>query len=61
MNDVIAVLLITTIGNLVIGLAKLIAKSRCSEIACCGMLCKRAVELEEKEVEFELTHKQPDA
>ena len=56
MKDVIAVLLITTIGNLVIGLAKLIAKSKCSEISCCGCLVKRDVVLEEKETEFEILH-----
>jgi len=56
MNDVIAVLLITTIGNLVIGLAKLIAKSKCSEVSCCGCFIKRDVALEEKENEFEILH-----
>ena len=57
MNDVIAVLLITTIGNLVIGLAKLIAKSKCSEVSCCCFNIKRDVVLEEKENEFEILHK----
>jgi hypothetical protein len=60
MQDVIAVLLITTIGNLVIGLAKLIAKSKCSEISCCGCLCRRDVALEEKENEFEILHPQKE-
>jgi hypothetical protein len=56
MKDVIAVLLITTIGNLVIGLAKLIAKSKCSEVSCCGCFIHRDVALEEKENEFEILH-----
>ena len=60
MNDVISVLLITTIGNLIIGLAKLIAKSKCSEISCCGCLIKRDVILEEKENEFEILNIQKE-
>lgn len=56
MNDAISVLLITTVGNLIFGLAKIIMKSKCSELSCCGCYVKRAVELEEKEAEFELTH-----
>ena len=60
MNDVIAVLLITTVGNLIIGLAKIIAKSKCSQFSCLGCSVTRDVALEEKENEFEILHKQPD-
>ena len=60
MNDVIAVLLITTVGNLIIGLAKIIAKSRCSEFSCCGCSVKRDIRLEIEEEQFEILHKQPE-
>ena len=60
MNDAILVLLITTSSNLVFGLSKLIAKSKCSEISCCGCSIKRDVVLEEKAEEFEILHKQPE-
>ncbi len=52
MDNVIIVLLITTISNLIFGLSKLIAKSKCSEVNCCGCFIKRDVALEEKENEF---------
>lgn len=59
MNNAVIVLLITTSSNLIFGLSKLIAKSKCSEcnFGCCSI--KRDVALEEKENEFEILHKQP--
>ena len=57
MDNVIIVLLITTISNLIFGLSKLIAKFKCSEVSCCGCFIKRDVALEEKENEFEILHK----
>ena len=59
MNNAVVVLLITTSSNLIFGLSKLIAKSKCSEcnFGCC--IIKRDVALEEKENEFEILHKQP--
>ncbi len=59
MNNAVVVLLITTSSNLIFGLSKLIAKSKCSEcnFGCCFI--KRDVALEEKENEFEILHKQP--
>ena len=60
MDNVIIVLLITTISNLIFGLSKLIAKSKCSEISCCGCFIKRDVALEEQENEFEILHKKSD-
>ena len=59
MNNAVVVLLITTSSTLIFGLSKLIAKSKCSEISCCGCFIKRDVALEEKENEFEILHKQP--
>ena len=56
MNNAVVVLLITTSSNLIFGLSKLIAKSKCSEcnFGCCTI--KRDVALEEKENEFEILH-----
>ncbi len=56
MDSAIIVLLITTTSNLVFGLSKLIAKSKCSEVSCCGCTIKRDVVLEEKGEEFEILH-----
>jgi|LakMenEpi03Aug12_release.lakeMendotaPanAssembly.Ray.scaffolds.fasta_scaffold1268647_2 hypothetical protein len=58
LDNAIIVLIITTSSNLIFGLAKLIAKSKCSEVSCCGCIIKRDVILEEKENEFEITHPQ---
>ena len=55
-DSAVVVLLITTTSNLIFGLSKLIAKSKCSEFNCCGCSIKRNVDLEEKENEFILTH-----
>ena len=60
MNNAVVVLLITTSSNLIFGLSKLIAKSKCSEVNCCGCFIKRDVALEEKENEFEILHKKSD-
>lgn len=56
LDNAIIVLIITTSSNLIFGLAKIIAKSKCSEVACCGCIIKRDVDLEEKENEFEIMH-----
>ena len=55
-DSAVVVLLITTTSNLIFGLSKIIAKSKCSEINCCGCFIKRDVVLEERENEFILTH-----
>jgi hypothetical protein len=60
MNDAILVLLITTSSNLVFGLSKLIAKSKCTEVYCCGCTIKRDANAELAENEFEILHKQPE-
>lgn len=57
MDNAVIVLLITTTSHLIFGLSKLIAKSKCSEISCCGCMIRRDVALEEKENEFEILHK----
>ena len=57
MESAIIVLLITSSINLIFGLSKLIAKSKCSEVNCCGCFIKRDVALEAEENEFEILHK----
>ena len=56
LDNAIIVLLITTTSGLIFGLSKLIAKSKCSEVTCCGCVVKRDVVLEEKQDEFEILH-----
>jgi hypothetical protein len=55
-DSAIQVLIVTSSTNLVIVLAKLVAKSKCSEFNCCGCSVKRDVELEEQAEEFERMH-----
>ena len=57
MESAIIVLLITSSTNLIFGLSKLIAKSKCSECNFGCFYIKRDVALEEKENEFEILHK----
>ncbi len=57
MESAIIVLLITSSSNLIFGLSKLIAKSKCSEVNCCGCFIKRDVKIELEENEFEILHK----
>ena len=51
---------LTTMTAFIIGMSKLISKSRCKKckIMCCEI--ERDVEIEEKEAEFELTHPRPE-
>ena len=50
MDNAIIVLLITSTTNLIFGLSKLIAKSKCSEIKLCGCIkITRDVEIEKEE------------
>ena len=55
-DSAIQVLMITSSTNLIIVLAKLVAKSKCSDFSCCGCHVKRDVELEERADEFERMH-----
>ena len=59
-SDVISALLISSSANVLYAIIKAIAKSKCSEcdLGCCKI--KRDVELEEKETEFEILHRQPN-
>jgi len=60
LSDVIISLLINSSANISYAIIKGITKSKCSEcnLGCCFI--KRNVELEEKETEFEILHKQPE-
>ena len=60
-SDVISALLISSSANVAYAIIKAISKSKCSEcdLGCCRI--KRDVELEEKETEFEILHKQPSS
>ena len=60
LSDVILSLFITSSTNIAYAIIKGVVKSKCSEcqlLGCCKI--KRDVILEEKETEFEITHKQP--
>lgn len=60
LSDVIISLLINSSTNIGYAIIKSVTKSKCSEcnLGCCFI--KRNVELEEKETEFEILHKQPE-
>jgi hypothetical protein len=60
LSDVIISLLINSSANICYAIIKGITKSKCSEcnLGCCFI--KRDVQLEEKETEFEILHKQPE-
>lgn len=60
LSDVIISLLINSSANIGYAIIKGITKSKCSEcsLGCCFI--KRDVQLEEKETEFEILHKQPE-
>jgi len=61
LDSAIIVLMITSSKDLVFGLSKLIAKSKCSEFSCCGCTVKRDVALEEQADEFAMLHvRQPE-
>ena len=57
LSEVFWVAFITTISGVVIKLASMTYKSKCKECNVCCISVKRDVELEEKENEFEITHK----
>ena len=61
LSDVIISLLINSSASTSYAIIKSITKSTCSEcsLGCCTI--KRNVELEEKETEFEILHKQPSS
>ena len=57
LSEVFWVAFITTISGVVIKLASMAYKSKCKECSLCCFSVKRDVELEEKENEFEITHR----
>ena len=61
LSEVFYVCLLTTVSGLIIKLASMIFKSKCSECSFCGINIRRDVILEEKETEFELLHKRPSS
>jgi hypothetical protein len=52
LSEVFWVAFITTVSGVVIKLASMAYKSKCSECSFCGITVKRNVELEERETEF---------
>jgi hypothetical protein len=59
LSEVFWVAFITTISGVIIKLCSMAYKSKCKEVSCCCIKLVRDVELEEKENEFEITHKTP--
>ena len=57
LSEVFWVAFVTTVSGVVIKLASMAYKSKCSECYFCGISVKRNVDVEEKETEFEILHK----
>ena len=58
LSEVFYVCLVTTVSGMIIKLASMAYKSKCKECSFCGISIKRDVELEERQTEFEILHKQ---
>ena len=58
LSEVFWIAFIGTASGLLIKLASMIFKSKCSDCSFCGINIKRDVALEEKETEFEILNKQ---
>ena len=58
LSEVFWIAFIGTVSGMIIKLASMAYKSKCKEFDLCCLKVKRDVELEEREREFELTHKQ---
>tara|TARA_R110000765_G_scaffold268601_1_gene367577 strand:+ start:5965 stop:6186 length:222 start_codon:yes stop_codon:yes gene_type:complete len=52
MSEVFWVAFVSTTSGFLLKLVSMIYKSKCSECSICCITCKRNVELEEKEFEF---------
>lgn len=63
LSEVFYVCLLTTVSALILKLASLCFNSKCKECELCGGRIRivRDVEMEERQTEFELTHKQPSS
>lgn len=59
LSEVFWVAFITTVSGMIIKLVSMAYKSKCKEVDFCCMKIVRDVVLEEKENEFEITHKIP--
>lgn len=59
LSEVFWVAFITTVSGVIIKLASMTYKSKCKECSFCCIKVIRDVELEEKEEEFRINHKQP--
>jgi hypothetical protein len=59
LSEVFWVAFISTISGVIIKLCSMAYKSKCKEVSCCCIKLVRDVELEEKENEFEITHRVP--
>lgn len=57
LSEVFWVAFISTISGVIIKLCSMAYKSKCKEVSCCCIKLVRDVELEEKENEFEITHR----
>jgi len=57
LSEVFWVAFVTTISGMIIKLASMAYKSKCSECSFCCIKIIRNVELEEKEKEFEIVNK----
>jgi len=58
LSEVFWVAFITTMSGCLIKVISMAYKSKCKEVECCCMKIVRDVALEEKENEFEITHRQ---
>lgn len=59
LSEVFWVAFISTISGVIIKLCSMAYKSKCKEVSCCCIKLVRDVELEERENEFEITHRVP--
>lgn len=61
LSEVFWVAFVTTISGMVIKLASMAYKSKCSECSFCCIKVIRNVDLEEKELEFQVKNKMPES
>jgi len=57
LSEVFWVAFVSTISGMLIKIASMLYKSKCKECSMCCFKIIRDVDLEEKENEFEITHK----
>ena len=61
LSEVFWIAFVSTASGMIIKLASMAYKSKCKECSIGCLRVIRDVELEEKETEFEITHKQPNS